>query len=138
MGSRLGSSHISLATMCSSKLFWLLIVFLVPTITILGGVRFYQEKYGESSSSSSLSGMPSELVQKFYLNPDKESLYRVKSIWEHTFSLARYFMMDLFLPKADLVRQQIKNKTEDITERTSSYLKELMDEYKPDLPSMNK
>lgn len=45
---------------------------------------------------------------------DPEAFYGVKSIWEQTYGMARYLMIDLFMPRADLVRQQIINKTDDI------------------------
>lgn len=74
-----------------------------------------------------------ELGRKFYLAPNQETIFYVRNTWEHTMSLARYVMKE-FLPRANFV-EKIKNKTEDITERTSSYIKELVDDYKPDLSS---
>lgn len=99
-------------------LFWLLVLILIPC-----GFQF-REKINMV-----------EIGRKFNFMSNQENLLYLRNTWEQTVSLARYLVKE-FTPRGDLV-EQIKKKSEDITEITSSYLKDLVAFYcKPDLSSI--
>lgn len=109
--------QVSLATLFRSKLFWMFVAIFLPTI--ICGVHMNMD----------------EISQKFYLAPNQENIFYLRNTWEQTVSFARFLVKE-FTPRGDLV-EQIKNKSEDISERTTSYIKDLYDDYKPDFSDIS-